>query len=1061
MKRFLPAVAALATTIALGTFAAAPAQAQTALFEPGVTWSTLHTEHFRIYYTPELAEKAKEVAGIAEEAHKLLVPFMKVEPAGVTEIIISDVFDELNSLAHNSPHRAVWLWMTPPNPDEGMPIGRYDQWLRLLFIHEYTHILQFEHTPWLVNQINSAAGGWIFSRFPQLPIEITLQLPDLLTNAPAFFTEGLAVYTESTFTPGGRGVEGDFEMMRRMAFLENRVPTYDQVFGRYLLDWPMAGYEYTYGSTFVQHMVAQHGKDAPAKVLRQYGLMPYIGFDNACRVALGKSAQDIWASMCKELNEKYRADAGAHQARWAATNGAGRPGFAKPTDVTTSGRYHRHPLFLKDGTLWYIEALRNQSARMWADKRDGSKREVVMGKSTRSPASVGNDENLVYYETDTTESPRQLTSYRDVFVYNRKEKKRTRVTKQARIFAPQVAPDGEHFVAVPNGNAKTGLAIFDKTGKRLREWLFDQNAYQFGNPIWSPDGKQLAVAVWHAGMRDIWLVDPLSGKMDPLWRDDAVDIYPTWTPDGKQLVFASDRTDGVFNIHAYDIATRRTKQLTDVPGGAMDPAVSPDGETIAFTNYTGRGYDIQTIPYDAPMAPTLARLPKALDKGVPSVVPPATITGLTPYNPLSTMNPSVWFPLFSQDEKGANMTLYTYWQDLLRTQTLVLIGGYGFGSGRLNYGINYGNSAFALPFSIFLIEYPGAGRQPLFPDRNKPEDIIWANRWQWTKSATVSFQWPGLRYPLFDPPPITGDNWTGGFRTERVEDYALQIDDDAVPAQYADKFPKETRLTPVSNGDLPSIWTAQDSGAYHSGFVQWQRADALRWPYDYGPSDGQITTLGAEAGYQPDKRVATAQGALNPNPSLVDRTFARLWADHRWYMPVPWGTKHSVAFRTTAGALYNRNGDYYLSANRAPFGYQPLSTLNRWDLTSATDYSNRQVLLRGHSFAVGNRVVTAGMEYRLPIAEVLRGWGEIPLFISQLYGVAFLDAGAMWGLDSSKFEPPTVDDFLTGGGAEIRARTAMFQAIPVDLRFGVAQGITRGPRLGGDFQINWGLGTTF
>ena len=1047
MKRILPAVVAISATLALGALVAPPAAAQTALFEPGTTWSTLSTPHFRIYYTPELAGKAREVAAIAEEAHKLLVPFMQVTTAGPTEVIISDVFDELNSLAHASPHRAVWLWMTPPNPDEGMPIGRYDQWLRLLFIHEYTHILQFEHTPWLVNQINSAAGGFIFSSFPQLPIDITLQLPDLLTNAPSYFTEGLAVYTESTLTPGGRGVEGDFEMQRRMAFLEDRVPTYDQIYGRYLLDWPMAGYEYIWGTSFIQHLVKKHGADAPAKILSQYGRFPYLGFDNAVWRAVGESAQAIWEDNKQALAAKYAAEAAAHQARVASLSGGPRA-LPKARDVTKSGRYHRHPIWQQDGTLLYAEALKNQSARMWQDKLDGSERTFVMGKSTRSAASVGTDPNLVYYETDTSESTRGLTSYRDIFVYDRKAKKRTRLTHQARIFAPQVSPDGQFIVAVPNGAAKTGLAIFDKAGKRLREWLFDQNAYQFGNPTWSPDGKALAVAVWHAGKRDLWLVDAVTGKMDPLWRDDAVDIYPSWTPDGKQLVFTSDRAGGVMNLHAYDLATRELRQLTDVIGGAYDPAVSPDGKTIAFANYTGRGYDIQTIPLEAPVAASLARLPKATDRGTPKVLEPAEVYGISAYNPLSTMNPSVWFPLFSEDEKGRNITLYTYWQDLLREHSLVLITGYGFNSGRLNYGLSYGNSQGPVPWSVFMIEYPGAGRQPLFPDQENPSDIVWANRWQWTKAATVSFQWPGLRYPLFDPPPLSGANWTGGLRTERIEDYALHVQDDAVPAEHQEKFPQASRLSPISNGDLPSVWTAQDPGLYHSAYLQWQRAESLRWPYDYGPTEGQLTTLGAEQG------IPVAGMPAN-------RMFTRLWADHRWYMPVPLGTKHSMAFRTTAGAVYNRNGDYYLSAWRSPFGYQPLSTINRWDLTSLTDYSNREVLLRGHSFALGNRVLTAGAEYRFPIMEVMRGWGELPLFLNQLYGVAFVDAGAMWGLDSTKIEPPTVDDLLTGAGAELRARTSMFQSVPIDLRLGVAQGVTKGAALGGDFQVNWGLGTTF
>ncbi len=42
-------------------------------------------------------------------------------------------------------------------------------------------------------------------------------------------------------------------------------------------------------------------------------------------------------------------------------------------------------------------------------------------------------------------------------------------------------------------------------------------------------------------------------------------------------------------------------------------------------------------------------------------------------------------------------------------------------------------------------------------------------------------------------------------------------------------------------------------------------------------------------------------------------------------------------------------------------------------------------------------------------------------------------------------------------GFELRAQSALFQAVPLDIRLGVAQGLING----GSFQVNWGLGTTF
>lgn len=1033
MKRLLTRVLTAACL-----WAAASVSAQAApLFEPDGTWTTMETPHFRIYYTAPLAHKAKQIAQIAEDAHAKLAPYMQVTPAGPTEVIIADGYDVLNSMAHASPHRAVWLWQTPPNPDEGMPIGRYDEWMRLLFIHEYTHILQFEHTPWLVNQVNTALGGLLINSFPQLPIEITLNLPDLLSNAPSFFTEGLAVYTESTFTPGGRGVEGDYEMLRRMAFLEGQVPELDQVWGRYLLDWPMGGYEYTWGTPFIEHMVAKHGHDAPVRVLQTYGTMPWLGFDVAVRRALGVSAEEIWDGMRQELASRYQAQKMAHDARrqLAATDGAPW-NMPEAKAVTTSGRYHRHPQWLPDGTLLYAEALKNQSPRLYADKLDGSDRQAIMGKSTRSSIAVGPRGEKLYFESDTEDTVKKLSSYRDLFVFDRETKKAKRLTRGERTFAPAVSPDGARLVAVTSGEGRSGLAIFDNEGQRLKKWTFDNNDYQFGNPVWSPDGSMLAVAVWHAGSRDLYLIDPESGEQTPLWQDAAVDFYPSWSPDGQYLVFTSDRTEGVFNLHAYHLASRSLYQLTDVLGGAFDPSVSPDGKTLAFANYGGQGYDIQTIPFLPTEGLKVAEppLPMGVELAKAELMPEVEALGIRPYNPLPTMTPSLWLPFLSQDEWGPNLTVYSFWQDLLREHYVMAGGGMGLNSQRLNYVFRYTNNQIVPQWTVNVSENPLPGRVIL-------GDNAFGTLWQWNKAAGVSVSYPGLRYPMFDPPPISGDNWTLGYRTEFVSDYALQPDEPGDPSQA---------VVPVEQHASQPF--AQDEGQTNSLYLQWQRANALRYPYDYGPTAGQITTVGVEAGLQ----------SLYSQNVNVGPYFGRFWADHRFYQALPWAEKHSLAMRTTAGAVQGRNGEFYLSQWRSPFGYTPLSTINRWDLTTASSYDTRQVMLRGYPFLLGNRNLTAGIEYRFPIAEVARGWGGSPLFLNRVYGVGFLDSGFFWGLDPHELTLPGLADFKSGAGFELRAQTTMFQAVPVDLRVGLAQALTR--ETDGSLlppQFNFGLGTTF
>ena len=52
---------------------------------------------------------------------------------------------------------------------------------------------------------------------------------------------------------------------------------------------------------------------------------------------------------------------------------------------------------------------------------------------------------------------------------------------------------------------------------------------------------------------------------------------PSFSPDGRFVVFSSDRT-GIYNLFAYELATERLYQVTNLVSGAFQPTVSPDGD---------------------------------------------------------------------------------------------------------------------------------------------------------------------------------------------------------------------------------------------------------------------------------------------------------------------------------------------------------------------------------------------------------------------------------------------------------------------------------------------------
>lgn len=122
------------------------------------------------------------------------------------------------------------------------------------------------------------------------------------------------------------------------------------------------------------------------------------------------------------------------------------------------------------------------------------------------------------------------------------------------------------------------------------------------DPAVSPDGKYLAFAsTKNAPKPDIY-IKPVAGTvMTQLTSDPAGDLQPVFSPDGQQIAFVSDRT-GSWDIFVMDINGRNVRQLTDDPAAEFYPTFSPDGKKIAYSRYNAQtdSWEIWLLYIDNP-----------------------------------------------------------------------------------------------------------------------------------------------------------------------------------------------------------------------------------------------------------------------------------------------------------------------------------------------------------------------------------------------------------------------------------------------------------------------------
>ena len=84
-----------------------------------------------------------------------------------------------------------------------------------------------------------------------------------------------------------------------------------------------------------------------------------------------------------------------------------------------------------------------------------------------------------------------------------------------------------------------------------------------GSPVFSPDGKQLAMVLSRSGDPEVFVMNLENRKLRRITRHPAIDTEPSWSPDGNYLIFTSDR-GGKPQIYQLELATNFLERLTFV-----------------------------------------------------------------------------------------------------------------------------------------------------------------------------------------------------------------------------------------------------------------------------------------------------------------------------------------------------------------------------------------------------------------------------------------------------------------------------------------------------------------
>ena len=239
------------------------------------------------------------------------------------------------------------------------------------------------------------------------------------------------------------------------------------------------------------------------------------------------------------------------------------------------------PSFSPDGKrIAYCAVAAGDDSGIWISDAGGSNaKALVTGPGLKQYTRWGGGEWDVFYSAWSVDAHRPVP-WRASLITGRAQ-----VAGQLPpdAWAPAFSPDLQSIAFNRTIDGKTSVWTSAPDGSSLRRMTRDEDLARF--PLWSPDGKHLAVQLRRGGSSIAILPGPkvlVTGGEN--WPH-------SWSADEKEIAFAG-RRGGVWNVWTVNVQSGRARQLThftSTDSWVRTPSWSPDGKRIVFEAGAPRG----------------------------------------------------------------------------------------------------------------------------------------------------------------------------------------------------------------------------------------------------------------------------------------------------------------------------------------------------------------------------------------------------------------------------------------------------------------------------------------
>jgi hypothetical protein len=544
-------------------------------------WHTYQTEHFEIYYYPEIEPHLERIAGYAESAYQHVSSELKHDLSMKLPLILFSTASEFwqQNVIPGQAQEGVGAFAEPGRYRIVMPIDEPPDLLYRLVVHELTHQFQFDIIP----------TGLI------------------RRNMPLWVFEGMSDYMTGVWQPSDI-------MTVRDAAVSDIVPKMSE-----MQDY--GGFSnprliYNLGHAAFEFMEAKWGKEGVRAYVFALRRSVIGGSDDAYQEAFQMTPEEWDQQFDRYLKERFKpfrdkerpADYGRDLApdprkgRFAnVLSIEPSPSGDLVAAVTINGRDREMDIVLisaKDG-----EVIRNLTSGF-----DQSMGFEYLAYSTHRFNTVPwmswspQGDRLAYFVR--TEKDRSLIVQN---VVTRKIEVRIPLTTIDSPESPDFSPDGKLVAFSGLRGSDADIFTINLDTKEIVNLTKDKFAAYA--PTWAPDGKSLVYLVRVSGNEKLFRMNADGSNATQLTFG-THDEGGAQFVDANTLVFASTavnpaepidpevaKNGQIYNIWTLDLKTNELKQFSDALSGNLSPVVLRDAPAnrIAFVTYFKGEYGLHVL----------------------------------------------------------------------------------------------------------------------------------------------------------------------------------------------------------------------------------------------------------------------------------------------------------------------------------------------------------------------------------------------------------------------------------------------------------------------------------